>query len=74
MSGEKESSKRLVIDAEELAFAMEASRGEIEYYLDGSTGEVIPHSEDFLADNDDEFEELLEEQPERFLYIEPLPS
>ena len=74
MTEEIQSSRHLVIDAEELASALEGGGDEIEYYLDRKTGEVILHSEDLFADTDEEFGELLERHPERFLYIEPLPS
>ncbi len=66
--------KALKIDADQLMTALEDCGNNIEWYLDRKTGEVVP-----LATFDDlEEEETLryqmDEEPERFVFIEPVPA
>lgn len=53
-------------------FLLALSSHDLEHFLDLQTGAVIPRFEDLdLAEEDQAF---LEEEPERYRFIEPLPS
>lgn len=54
--------------------ALESHCVESEYFLDLETGEVRFLVDEFVADPDDELKELIEEKPDRFLFIDPIPS
>lgn len=66
--------KRLIIDAEDLIGALQNGYDELDYYLDLETGEVVFSGEKGVVESDDELEGLLEEYPDRFLYIDAIPS
>ena len=69
---------RIRIDAGELQMALEDSSGLHSYYLDKETGEVIflPEDVGVLSDSEEtrELEEQLEENPDRYEFIDPIPS
>jgi len=65
---------RLSIDAEELIMALESQSDESEWLLDLKTGEVLFHGDEGLVGPDDELEEQIAEEPDRYRVIEPLPS
>ena len=60
----------LIIRADELIMAFEDHGTELQHFLDCLTGEVLTVFEDM----DEEDAELLEADPDRFLFIEPVPS
>lgn len=66
--------KRLIIDAEDLIGALQNGYDELDYYLDLETGEVVLSGDEGVVDWDEELEALLEEYPDRFLYINAIPS
>ncbi|MFN2502391.1 MAG: UPF0158 family protein [Pyrinomonadaceae bacterium] len=66
--------RNLTIDAEDLIMALQNDESESEYFLDLQTGEVLFRVDEGISQPDEEFESLLEEYPERFLYISPFPS
>lgn len=66
--------KRLIIDAEDFIGALQNGFAEFDYYLDLETGEVVFSCEEGVVEPDEELEKLLEEYPDRFLYIDAIPS
>ena len=66
--------RNLAIDAEDLISALQDNGGESEYFLDLQTGEVQFRVDEGVSEPDEEFQALLDEYPERFLYISPFPS
>ncbi|HVT10929.1 MAG TPA: UPF0158 family protein [Fimbriimonadaceae bacterium] len=69
----------ITIDLSELQCAMNDHSGVGEYFLDLETGEVIPKIDDFWGEEEGGEEEdpdkaAMEENPERFLLIDSLPS
>ncbi|WP_371370075.1 UPF0158 family protein [Pseudomonas sp. QL9] len=61
--------KILPVDIDDLVLVLDSNG--MEFHLDLETGEIRLRPEDYL---DEEFEQLLERQPQRFLYIEPVSS
>jgi hypothetical protein len=57
----------LSIDLDELAFALNSDN--TEHYLDLQTGQVLMFAEQGI---DPELDELLQDEPERLLFIDPL--
>ena len=47
---------------------------ESEYFLDLRTGQIIFRVEEGISEPDEEFESLLEQDPDRFRYIAPVSS
>jgi uncharacterized damage-inducible protein DinB len=66
--------ERLSIDTEMLIMALENHNLEMRHVLDRKTGEIVIVPEGGLEDVDDELAAAMEEGPERFEHIEPLPS
>lgn len=62
----------LTIRADALIMAFEYQGPEMQHFLDLQTGEVLLLIED--AVDDEEERERLEDEPERFLRIDPVPS
>ena len=60
----------LTIRADELIMVFEGFGTEMQHFLDCQTGEVLTVFEDM----DEEDAELLDADPDRFLFIEPVPS
>ena len=60
----------LTIRADELIMAFEGFGTEMQHFFDRQTGEVLTVFEDM----DEEDAELLDADPDRFLFIEPVPS
>jgi hypothetical protein len=60
----------MLVNAEDLFVALEAGDGEIEWCLDLSNGDVVP----VVGDADPDLAEAVENQPERFVHIEPIGS
>ncbi len=65
---------RPLIDTDELIFAMEHSDPEIEYFLDRETGEILMLSSPMYSGTDEGLEEKLENDPGRYIHIDPIPS
>ena len=61
----------LTVDADELSMALEDHSLMMRDFLDLQTGEILFVSDDITPQ--DELERL-DEEPDRYLYIEPLPS
>jgi len=57
-----------------LFWAMESQGGDVGWYLDKETGEILQVSDDLLGDDEDEMRDKIEENPDRYLFIEPTPS
>mgnify|MGYP005873291875 CR=1 FL=1 len=62
------------IDIQELAMVLEDNSAEVSYYFDRETGEVIPIMINFGMDASDEDEEEINDNPDRYIFIEPLDS
>jgi uncharacterized damage-inducible protein DinB len=65
---------RLSIDTEMLIVALEDHTSQVQHYLDRKTGEVVMVPEGGLDEVDDELAKDMGDEPERFEYIEALPS
>jgi uncharacterized protein UPF0158 len=65
---------RLSIDAEELIAALEHQGDESGCLLDLRTGEVLFHADEGLVGPDDDLEEQIAAEPDRYRVIDPLPS
>ncbi len=61
------------IDKDFLAMVMEDHNGLASYFLDRETGEIERLADGYLHDNES-FEEMLDENPDRFLAVETMPS
>ena len=64
----------LRIDTDELIMALDDNSGMAECYLDRETGEVLRVSGALLGDEDEEFSARIEADPERYVFIDPIPS
>ena len=64
---------KVKVDLDMLLIAMEDHVAEIGWYLDKQTGEMLQVSAAFFGD-DDEMQEKVEEDPERYMFIEPIDS
>jgi hypothetical protein len=64
---------RIIIDLDALIVALESHEAETEWVLDLRTGEVIPVINPAIT-GDTTAQDELERDPERYLYIEPIPS
>jgi len=64
----------LRIDADELIMALEDNSGMAEWYLDRETGEVLRASDTPLGDEDEGLSARIEAEPERYVFIDPIPS
>ncbi|OQB39167.1 MAG: hypothetical protein BWY09_01168 [Candidatus Hydrogenedentes bacterium ADurb.Bin179] len=62
------------LDMEEISMAMEDHSFMTTYYLDKETGKVMPIMGDTLVDEEDPMLAEIEENPSRYLFIEPMPS
>ena len=60
----------LTIRADELIMAFEDHGSELQHFLDTQTGDVLT----VFRDMDAEYRERLDDDPDRYLQIEPLPS
>jgi hypothetical protein len=63
----------MLVNADELIMALESGDSEVDWYLDLSTGAVVPVVGDLL-DVDPSMAEALEAQPDRFFAIDPISS
>jgi hypothetical protein len=63
----------MLVNADDLITALEASEGEVEWYLDLTNGAVVPLFTD-LVDDDPDLADAVENQPDRFLLIDPIGS
>jgi hypothetical protein len=64
----------ITVDSEMLIMALDDHSLETSWFLDRSTGEVVPCSDMMDIDPDDEIYAALEDDPFRFKRVEPLPS
>ena len=63
----------LQIEKESLLNAMEYSDGYAPWFLDKETGEIFQGRNEFImGEDDEEFQDMLEDEPDRYLDIEPL--
>jgi hypothetical protein len=62
----------VTIHADELIMALENHSYEMQFYLDRQTGEVLPVFEG--NDQSDEDRERIEADPDRFVFIDAIPS
>ena len=63
----------LQIEKESLLNAMEYSDGYAPWFLDKETGEIFQGRNEFImGEDDEEFQDMLEDEPDRYLEIEPL--
>ena len=62
------------IDTDELMMALEDNSGMAEWYLDRKTGEVQCVSDALLGEEDEELSARTEAEPERYVFIDPIPS
>jgi len=65
---------RIRIDAEELVMALDDHDELAEWYLDRESGELLRISREFFDAEDEALGKRVEAAPERYLFIEPLPS
>lgn len=65
---------RITIDADELGMALEDKSGMAEWYLDRETGEVLRVSDDSFGEEDEELSARIEAEPERYVFVDPIPS
>ncbi len=63
----------MLVNADELIMALESTDAEVEWYLDLSTGAVVPVADELL-DEDPAMAEALESEPDRFFAIDPISS
>lgn len=62
------------IDADELSMALEDNSGMAEWYIDRATGEVLRASDALLGEDDEDLAARIEADPERYVFIDPIPS
>ena len=55
-----------------LFWAMESQSGEVDYYLDKQTGQILQVSDGLFGDDEDEIRDEVEDNPDRYLFIEPV--
>jgi len=65
---------RLVIDVDDLIMALETHGLQLSHYLDRQTGEVLCLPDEDYMDPDEETKEKIENEPDRYLLIDSLPS
>jgi hypothetical protein len=65
---------RIRINADEMIMALDDHDDLVTWYLDRENGELLRVSEALLGDEDEELSARIEAGPDRYLYIEPLPS
>lgn len=65
---------RVVIDAEDLIMALEYHGMALSHFLDLQTGEVLYLTDEDYMDPDKELQEKIDEEPDRYRVIDPLPS
>lgn len=65
---------KIRIDADDLIMALDEHSGLVEWYLDRETGEVLHASDELLGEKDEELSARIEAEPERYIFIDPLPS
>ena len=64
-----------LVDFDDLMMALETAEGMMEWYLDKETGDIFMLADESERDDmDSEYVEKMEEDPDRFVYIEPIPS
>ncbi|MEO8054709.1 MAG: UPF0158 family protein [Acidobacteriota bacterium] len=63
----------VIIDPDSLGVALESHEAETEWVLDLRSGEVLPVIDPAIS-GDDTVQQELEREPQRYLYIEPIPS
>ncbi len=61
------------IDLDEFVFALEWHSEEMSWYLDVETGQIVEVS-DLLDDEDHQLQDKIEENTERYRYVEPIDS
>ena len=62
------------LDMEEITAALEDHSGMAIYYLDREIGNVIPLAEYDHIDGDEALREQIDENPSRYIMIDPMPS
>lgn len=65
---------RIKIDMGLLAMALEDGSGMMNYFLDKKTGKIISINEYDIVDEDEEIKKDIENDPTRFLLVEPISS
>jgi hypothetical protein len=65
---------RIEIDAEELISALQAHGQDLEYFLDRSTGDIVFLADDDVVEGQEELRESIEEDPDRYIFIQPIHS
>ena len=65
---------KLKINMDELIFALEDQSYETEHFLDLKTGETVMLVDSDFIDEDDDLRESIENEPERYLFIDPVNS
>ena len=63
----------MLVSTDDLITALEAGEGEVEWYLDLTNGAVVPLFSDLVGEEPD-LASAVENQPDRFLPIEPIGS
>ena len=64
---------KIKIEKDTLLMALEDNSGYITWFLDKETGELFFRSENFSDDEQDDKVAMIDENPDRFLYIDPIP-
>ncbi len=65
---------QIKIDMGELAMALEDNSGMMNRFLDKKTGEIVFTSEYDMIDEDEEIKKRIENDPNRYIWIEPVSS
>lgn len=65
---------RLVIDVDDLVMALEGQGVAVRNYLDLQTGEIMFLPDEDYMDTDEETHEKIDDDPDRYLEIDPWPS
>ncbi|MBN1500555.1 MAG: hypothetical protein JW982_10380 [Spirochaetes bacterium] len=68
-------SKKITLKLDEMIEAMENHNNYIKHYIDLETGEIIFTADDyFIEDIENENEIMINEEPERYCFIDPVDS
>ena len=65
---------KIKVDSDMLLWVMESQYGEANSYLDKQTGQIVQISEELFGDDEDEMTNQVEENPDRYAFIEPISS
>lgn len=65
---------RITVDAEDLIAALQNHSHEFEYFLDRTTGEIAFLGDEDVVPEDEKFRSEIENDPDRFLVIDPIRS